>query len=161
MSTPWDAIAERNRYLQMLRENRDKSVGLNQQLKQYYKDKLPPIKCVADEIWLYCRYLFDNIEELRKASNTNYRWPSPKIIEPLTEEEKSKFYDKLEELYHAIRGETFYIGKKPSAIAAGLFYLACVVAGLNVNQTSIMACVAISQQGIIKSYRLLKKHLNL
>jgi hypothetical protein len=135
---------------------REESIELKQQLKQKYKDTLK-IKCIADEIWLYCIYLFDNLDQLRYDSY--YCKEDPKI--PLPEEERNKFYETLEKLYQRIRGETFYMGKKPSAIGAGLFYIVCVMRGLYINQKPITDAAAIATLSLSKSYKLLKKHLDL
>jgi hypothetical protein len=159
---PWESITREREYRETLKSNRIKSRELNQKLKIKYEDKLQ-FKCIADDIWLYCNYLFDNIDEVRHdnsiwANAYNHKY------EPLSEEEKKQFYDKLQELYqnHIRGGQTFFIGKKPSAIAGALFYITCVVAGISyVTQRSISEFICVSEPGLRSGTKLLKKHLNI
>ena len=166
MATPWETIGrvqeQERHYRETLKSNRIKSRELNQKLKIKYEDKLQ-FKCVADNIWLYCNYLFDNIDMVRR-DNSIWANAYHNKYQPLSEEVKKEFYDKLHELYqnHIRGGQTFFIGKKPSSISGALFYLVCVIVGISyITQKSISEFICVSEPGIRLATKLLKKHLNI
>lgn len=158
----YDEDVVRERIKQQHKSNRIKSAQLNQKLKIKYEGKLQ-LKCVADDIWLYCNYLFDNIDQVRR-DNSIWANVYHNKYDPLSDEQKNKFYDKLQEMYqnHIRGGQTFFIGKKPSTIAGALFYLTCVVAGTSyITQKSISEYICVSEPGIRNAAKLLKKHLDI
>jgi hypothetical protein len=126
-----------------------KTLILKDRLKEKYKDILPQ-KCIADEIWLYCRYLFDNI-----ASMTHNGKGFEYFEEP--EETKQQFYNKMQELYQQIRGETFYQGWKTASIAGGIFYIVSCLYGVYLTQPDICEKLYISSVGLRRSYLKLRE----
>lgn len=143
----WWEIEAYNNYIIKLRESRKKAVMLNDALKKKYKDKLQ-FKCVADDIWLYCQYLYDNIDYLVELRGHK-----------ITEENKNEFYKRLQDIYKNIRGENFYIGKKPSAIGGAVFYITSLLEGVPTSQKNIAKFISVSELGVRNAGKLLTKEL--